>query len=83
MGDLFFNGNDSNMIKGFKKSMLNTYDMTDLRKMRHFLEVEIMQDNEGIFMCQQRNVIEILDKFGMNQRNVMCSPIIVETKISK
>lgn len=70
MGDLFFNGNDSNMIKGFKKFMLNTYDMTDFGKMRHFLEVEIIQDNEGIFTCQQRNVTKILGKFGMNQRKL-------------
>jgi hypothetical protein len=52
--DLIFTGNHSGMFQRFKDSMMKTFDMTDLGKMRHFLGVEVIQDSQGIFMCQHR-----------------------------
>lgn len=56
--------------------------MNDLGKIRQFIWVEIVQENEGIFMCQQWYVEEILDGFGMNESNVGC-PIVSRTILSK
>jgi hypothetical protein len=81
--DLIFTGNDSDMFQGFKDSMMKTFDMTDLGKMKHFLGVEVTQNDEGIFMCQHRYAKEILERFGMTNSNAVCSPIVTGTKLSK
>lgn len=71
------------MFKDFKQSMLNTFDTIDLGKFRRFLGVKIVQDSEEIFMCEQRYDKEILDRFGMNQSNIVCSIILSENNLSK
>jgi hypothetical protein len=40
--DLIFTGNDELMFLEFKKSMVREFDMTDLRKMKNFLGVEVL-----------------------------------------
>jgi hypothetical protein len=81
--DLIFTGNHSGMFQKFKDSMMKTFDMTDLGKMRHFLGVEVIQDSQGIFMCQHRYAKEILERFGMENSNAVCSPMVTGTKLSK
>jgi hypothetical protein len=81
--DLIFTGNHSGMFQRFKQSMMKTFDMTDLGKMRHFLGVEVIQNSQGIFMCQHRYAKEILERFGMENSNVVCSPMVTGTKLSK
>jgi hypothetical protein len=81
--DLIFTGNHSGMIHKFKQSMMETFDMTDLGKMRHFLGVEIIQNSQGIFMCQHRYAKEILERFGMENSNAVCSHMVTGTKLSK
>jgi hypothetical protein len=81
--DLIFTGNNSGMFSKFKNSMMETFDMTDLGKMRHFLGVEVIQDSQGIFMCQHRYAKEVLERFGMENSNAVCSPMVTGTKLSK
>lgn len=38
------------MFKGFEQFIIETFDMTNLGKIRHFLEVESLQDNDGVFI---------------------------------
>ena len=51
--DLIFTGNDESMFDEFKYSMMHEFDMTDLGRMRYFLALEVMQEPEGIFICQR------------------------------
>ncbi|MCI04473.1 copia-type polyprotein, partial [Trifolium medium] len=68
--DLIFTVNNNDMVKTFKISMMSTFDMTDLGKMRHFLGIEVIQNDQGIFVCQQRYAQEILERFNMDKSNV-------------
>jgi hypothetical protein len=81
--DLIFTGNDSILLQQFKSSMMNTFDMTDLGKMRYFLRIEVIQNDQGIFMCQEKYAKEILERFSMEKSNDVCSPIVTGTKLSK
>jgi hypothetical protein len=63
--------------------MMNTFDMTDLGKMRYFLRIEVIQNDQGIFMCQEKYAKEILERFSMEKSNDVCSPIVTGTKLSK
>lgn len=48
--DLIFIGKDEVMSKEFKRSMTVEFDMTDIRRMSHFLGIEVMQMPNGIFI---------------------------------
>lgn len=48
--DLIFIGNNRSMCDEFKSSMKLDFDMTDLGKMRHFLGIEVIQCEAGIFI---------------------------------
>lgn len=51
--DLIFTGNDENMFVKFKNSIKLEFDMTDLGKMEYFLDVEVLQNFEGIYIRQR------------------------------
>lgn len=81
--DLIFTGNCEVLIDDFKCSMKKNFAMTDLGKMRYFLGVEVTQDSRGIFIAQQKYAKEILSRFGMEQCNMVCNPIVPGNRLSK
>ena len=81
--DLIFTGNDEKLIKEFKVSMKNEFDMTDLGKMKFFLGVEVVQNSKGIYMSQRKYALEILQRFGMEHSNPTKSPIVPGCKLTK
>jgi hypothetical protein len=81
--DLIYTGNDQGLIENFKSSMKKRFAMTDLGKMRYFLGMEVNQSNEGIYMHQCKYATEILSRFGMENCNKVCSPIVPGCRLSK
>lgn len=81
--DLIFTGNCEKLINGFKESMKRNFDMTDLGKMRYFLGVEILQRDEGIYICQRKFAKEVLERFEMSLCNGVNNPIVPGVKLSK
>ncbi|GAU37106.1 hypothetical protein TSUD_278930 [Trifolium subterraneum] len=81
--DLICTGNNLDMILDFKESMKKNFAMTDLGKMKYFLGVEVIQSDVGIFIHQHKYAIEILKRFGMENCNNVCSPIVPGCKLDK
>ena len=50
---LIFTGNDESLFISFKHYMMQEFEMSDLGKMRHFLGLEIMQGDNGIFISTE------------------------------
>jgi len=50
--DLFVTGNNPSMIDKFKAEMMNVFEMTNLSEMSYFLDMEVQQNQSGIFICQ-------------------------------
>ena len=63
--DLIFTSNDDAMFEQFKKSMEIDFDMTNLRRMKYFLGIEVLQKVNGIFITQRKYAQEILKRFNM------------------
>ncbi|XP_050918924.1 secreted RxLR effector protein 161-like [Lathyrus oleraceus] len=59
------------------------FDMSDLGRMRHFLGMEVLQNSDGIFICQRRYAREVLARFEMENSNSVKNPIVPGTKLSK
>jgi hypothetical protein len=51
--------------------------------MKYFLGIEVRQDEQGIFIHQQKYGSEILKRFGMGDCNKVCSPIVPGYKLVK
>jgi len=81
--DLIHTGNDGSMCDEFRRSMMTNFDMLDLGKMRYFLGIEVMQNSNGIFICQGKYAQEVLTWFGMENCNAVKNPIVPGTRLSK
>lgn len=81
--DLIFTGNNDDMFKTFKQSMMQKFEMSDLGVMKYFLGVEVKQGPAGIFISQMKYVKEILERFGMQHCNSVKNPIVPGCKLTK
>lgn len=81
--DLLFTGNDDELLEEFKCSMKKEFDMNDLGKMRYFLGIEVMQRDDGIFICQKKYAAEVIERFGMKDYNPVSNPIVPGQKIGR
>ncbi|PNX86621.1 copia-type polyprotein [Trifolium pratense] len=81
--DLIYTKNDISMMNEFKTSMKDKFAILDLGKMKYFLGVEVNQSEQGIFIHQQKYGTEILKRFGMEECNKACSPIVTRCKLVK
>jgi hypothetical protein len=67
----------------FKNSMMTTFDMTDLGRMRFFLGIEVLQRTDGIFISQCKYAQEILERFKMDHCNSVHNPAVPGFKLTK
>jgi len=81
--DLLFTGDDEELLGEFKCYMKKEFDMTDLGQMRFFLGIEVIQRSDGIFICQRKYATEVLNRFGIENYNSVCNPILPGQKIGK
>ena len=81
--DLIFTGDDEIMMSEFKSSMLREFDMSDLGRMRFFLGIEVLQKSDGIYICQRKYSLEVLNRFGMFESNSVSNLIVPGFKASK
>ena len=81
--DLIFTGSNEKMIEEFKDDMAQKYEMSDMGLLRHFLGMEIYQEEETIFICQKIYAEKILKKFNMLGCNPVSTPLIMGEKLKK
>ena len=81
--DLIFTGNDKEMFDEFKASMKAEFEMTDLGRMKFFLGVEIVQNDEGIYIHQRKYALEILQRFEMENSNATKTLMVPGFKLAK
>ncbi|RHN54972.1 putative RNA-directed DNA polymerase [Medicago truncatula] len=83
MDDLIYTENDVTVFETFKHSIKGKFAMTDLGNMRYFLGVEVKQDDQGIFIGQSKYATKILTRLGMENCNMVYSPIVIGRKLVK
>ncbi|RDX68373.1 putative mitochondrial protein, partial [Mucuna pruriens] len=79
----FYSYVSSVSFQHFKSSMKHEFDMIDLSKMRYFLGLEVLQRSDGIFLCQKKYALEMLQRFGMDRINSVHNPIVPGVKLTK
>ena len=79
--DLIITGNDLLLVEQIKAALCQRFEMADLGTLHFFLGLEIQQ-TPGIFIFQQRYVLELLEKFQMRDARPISSPIDPNEKLS-
>jgi len=64
--DLISTGNNLRIIAKFKEAMISYFEMTNLGLMSYFLGIEVIQQDDGIYISQKKYVDNILKKFKTN-----------------
>ncbi|XP_027155967.1 uncharacterized protein LOC113756525 [Coffea eugenioides] len=78
--DLIFTENNPEIIAEFRKVMIKQFQMTDMRLMSYFLEVEVFQFDSEIFISEKKCAGDILKKFKMDTTKSIMT--LVEEKLS-
>jgi hypothetical protein len=81
--DLVFTGNNEEMFAEFKALMKREFGMTDLGKMKFFLGVEVVQNDEGIYLSQKKYALEILERFSLENANSVRNLMVLGIKLMK
>ena len=81
--DLIFTGNEVSLIVDFKAVMKSEFEMTDLGLLRYFLGIEVKKNEKGIFIYQEKYVVEVLKRFNMQHSKATATPTVMGLKLSK
>eukprot|EP00253_Pinus_taeda_P014297 PITA_14297 len=81
--DLIFTGSDDFLIADFKQIMKNEFEMTNLGLLRYVLGIEVKQTENGIFISQAKYVVNIVERFIMQNNKPAQTPTIMRLNLSK
>ncbi|KAJ4724624.1 Retrovirus-related Pol polyprotein from transposon TNT 1-94 [Melia azedarach] len=81
--DLIFTGSNLSLFDDFKNTMTKEFEMSDIGLMAYYLSIEVKQEEDEIFISQQRYTKEILKKFKMENCKPISTPIECGVKLSK
>jgi hypothetical protein len=79
--DMFLIGYEK-LVVGCKRELASEFDMKDLDLMHHFLELEVWQRSDEIFLSKGKYIVEILQIFGMMDCKSMATPMTILNLLS-
>ncbi|KAK2984412.1 hypothetical protein RJ640_009912 [Escallonia rubra] len=62
--DIIVTGNDSDEKEALRKYLAKEFEIKDLGKLKYFLGIEVARSKEGIFVSQQKYVLDLLEETG-------------------
>ena len=78
--DLFVIGMDG-LIADTKRKLAIEFEMKDLGMMHYFLDMEVWQNADGVFLGQGKYAVEILKRFGMMDCKAITTPMASNLKL--
>lgn len=79
--DLIYMGTNLKLIADFKSSMMTEFEMTDLGMMKYFLGIQVKQQKGEIFISQEKYLVDLLQKFHMQNSKPIATPLAVNEKL--
>jgi len=73
--DIIFGSTDSSLCKGFASIMQGEFEMSMMRELTFFLDLQIKQMENGTFISQSKYCKEELKKFGMDTAKEASTPM--------
>jgi hypothetical protein len=72
--DLILTGSDSKLLNHVKTNLKKKFEMIDLGFLQSFLGLQVLQNNEGIFLSQSKYACDLLRCFHMDDCKPAPSP---------
>ncbi|GJW47983.1 uncharacterized mitochondrial protein-like protein [Tanacetum coccineum] len=76
--DIIFGSTKKELYNAFKKLMHEKFQMSSLGELTFFLGLQVQQKKDGIFISQDKHVVEILKKFRFTE--VKTASTLMETQ---
>ncbi|KAJ0936639.1 putative RNA-directed DNA polymerase [Helianthus annuus] len=75
--DIVLTGNSDSFLTHFIKILGNRFSIKDLGSLHHFLGIEVIPTNNGLFLSQHRHIKDILTTFKMDGAKDVQTPLSV------
>ena len=70
-------GNDAEEMRDLKKKLSCEFDIKDLGNLKYFLGIEVLRSQKGIFISQQKYILDLLAETDMLDCKPAETPIAV------
>ncbi|GKA63660.1 uncharacterized mitochondrial protein-like protein [Tanacetum coccineum] len=81
--DIIFGSTKKELCNAFEKLMHEKFQMSSMGELTFFLGLQVQQKKDGIFICQDKYVDEILKKFGFTEVKTASTPIETQKPLLK
>ncbi|KAJ4702464.1 Retrovirus-related Pol polyprotein from transposon TNT 1-94 [Melia azedarach] len=73
--DILLTGNHNSMLRTFTTRLSNRFSLKDLGKLNYFLGVETIRTSTGLFLSQQRYILDLLQRTNMHEAKEVSIPL--------
>jgi len=80
--DLMIIGNNDDYIAFVKRELLKVFNVTDLGLLHYHLVIEVDPKPKYIFIAQKKYIGQLLDRFGMQDCNLVTTPMEQSLKLT-
>ena len=74
--DMIITGNDEKEITDLKAKLFQEFEMKDLGILKYFLGIEVLRSKQGIFIHQEKYILDLLTETGMLDCKPAETPIV-------
>jgi len=71
------------MCEEFFGLMQSEFEMSMMGELRFFLGLQIKQETNGIFICQEKYIRDLLKNYKMNEAKIMATPMHPSSSLDK
>ncbi|KAL8148732.1 hypothetical protein AgCh_005919 [Apium graveolens] len=83
VNDIIFGSTNEKLRQRFSKLMQSEYKMSMMGELSYFLELQVSQRSDGIFIIQTKYVKDLLKNFGMVYCSPASTPMSIATKLDE
>ncbi|KAD3068892.1 hypothetical protein E3N88_36772 [Mikania micrantha] len=80
--DIVLSGNCKNFMNNFVELLSKCFSVKDLGDLHHFLGIEVISTNQGMFLSQHRHINDLLTKFHMDGAKEVVTPLSPSDSLS-
>nr|GEY15298.1 putative ribonuclease H-like domain-containing protein [Tanacetum cinerariifolium] len=81
--DIIFGSTNKDLCKAFEKLMKDKFQMSLMGELTFFLGLQVKQKHDGIFICQDKYIAEILTMFGLTNGKLASTSIDTKKPLLK
>jgi len=80
--DIVLTGNDHQLCADFKAYLHKCFHIKDLGNLKYFLGIEVARSSQGLFLCQRKYALEIINECGLLGSKPAAFPIEQNHKLA-